>query len=89
MMTAKTVSPSAPARILRCRQVLDRVGVSKATLYAKLRLNPARPSSFDPSFPRPLKIGAKATGWLESEIEAWIAAQARTARHYTDDESAR
>ena len=34
----------------------------------------------DPTFPKPIKIGAKAIGWIESEIEAWLAAQISKSR---------
>jgi hypothetical protein len=31
-------------------------------------------------FPRRIKIGARAVGWLESEVQEWIAAQIRRSR---------
>lgn len=65
---------SAPT-ILRRKQVEARTGLSRSTLYAKLKPNPKRPSDYDPTFPRPVSIGAKAVGWVEEEIDAWIAAQ--------------
>ena len=61
--------------ILRRKQVEARTGLSRSTIYAKLRRNPSRPTEFDPTFPTPISLGAKAVGWIESEIEAWIAAQ--------------
>ena len=41
---------------------------SRSTIYAKLRRNPKRPSDYDPSFPKPVAVGAKAVGWIEAEI---------------------
>lgn len=29
----------------------------------------------DPTFPKPVKIGPRASGWLQSEVSAWIAAR--------------
>lgn len=66
--------------ILRLKQVAARTGLSRSTIYAKMRLNPKRPGDFDPTFPKPIAIGAKAVGWLEAEIDAWIAAQIEKSR---------
>jgi prophage regulatory protein len=62
--------------ILRRKQVEARTGLSRSSIYARLRRNPKRPTDFDPSFPKPIHIGAKAVGWAEHEIEAWLARQA-------------
>ncbi|WLG78937.1 AlpA family transcriptional regulator [Pseudomonas sp. FP1911] len=61
-------SPTHP-RVLRLKQVLDRVGLSRSTIYD--RMNPASPR-YDSSFPKPIKIGSSAVGWLESSISKWI-----------------
>lgn len=66
--------------ILRRKQVESRTGLSRSSIYARLRHNPKRPGDYDPSFPKPVSVGAKAVGWIESEIEAWIAAQIEKSR---------
>lgn len=66
--------------ILRRKQVEARTGLSRSTIYAKLRGNPKRPSDFDPTFPKPVAIGVRAVGWVEAEIEAWLAAQVQKSR---------
>ena len=53
---------------------------SRSTIYSKLRHNPKRPSDYDPTFPRPISIGAKAVGWIESEVEHGLAAQIKKSR---------
>jgi prophage regulatory protein len=70
----------AEIRILRRKQVEARTGLSRSTIYAKMRRNPKRPSDFDPTFPTPVSVGAKAVGWLESEITAWLTAQITKSR---------
>ena len=35
---------------------------------------------YDPSFPKPVAVGAKAVGWIEAEIEGWLAAQIQKSR---------
>ena len=54
-----------PNKILRKPSVLDRTGWSAPTLWRRVK---------DGSFPPPRQIGPRAVGWLESEVEAAIAA---------------
>lgn len=66
--------------ILRRKQVEARTGLSRSTIYAKLKHNPRRPGDYDPTFPKPISVGAKAVGWIEAEIDAWLAAQVEKSR---------
>jgi prophage regulatory protein len=50
-------------RFLRVRTVVEMVGLSKSTLYARIR---------DGSFPRPIQIGAQTVAFLESEVFDWM-----------------
>ena len=70
----------AEVRILRRKQVEARTGLSRSTIYAKLRHNPKRPTDYDPTFPTPVSVGAKAVGWIESELDAWLTAQIEKSR---------
>jgi prophage regulatory protein len=60
-----------PKKILRLPVVLDRTGLSRSTVY--LRVNEGR-------FPRPVSLGARAVGWIETEVEEWIARQIEVSR---------
>ncbi len=72
---------AAQIQILRRKQVEARTGLSRSTIYAKLRSNPKRPGDFDPTFPKPISLGhAKAVGWIESEIDSWLSAQVERSR---------
>lgn len=62
-------SSTTHPRVLRLKQVLERVGLSRSTIYD--RMNPASPR-YDDTFPKPIKIGSSAVGWLESSISQWI-----------------
>lgn len=53
-------------RILRSKHVLDRRGDAKSTLWEQVN---------DGTFPPPIKIGCRAVGWVETEVEAVIAAR--------------
>ncbi|WP_419163056.1 helix-turn-helix transcriptional regulator [Candidatus Palauibacter sp.] len=57
----------SPPRILRRREVERRVGLSKPTLYRRIEAG---------SFPKSVPLGARAVGWLSTEIDQWIAEQA-------------
>lgn len=58
-------------KILRLPAVLAMIGCSKPTIYLWIKKG---------EFPQPLKIGPKASGWLLSEIESWIAQRANARR---------
>ena len=60
-----------PKKILRLPVVLDRTGLSRSTVY--LRVTEGR-------FPRPVSLGARAVGWIETEVEEWIARQIEVSR---------
>ena len=53
-----------PERILRMRTVLERTGLSRSTLYRKMR---------DGTFPKQVRISEHCRGWRESAINRWIA----------------
>ena len=55
-------------RILRMKQLIERTNLSRATCYALM--------ASDPTFPRKIKLTARSIGFLESEVDAWIAARA-------------
>ncbi|MGX2042252.1 helix-turn-helix transcriptional regulator [Methylocaldum sp. MU1018] len=76
-MAAQTQSPLT---ILRRKQVEARTGLSRSSIYARMRHNPKRPGDYDPTFPKPISVGAKAVGWIEAEIDAWLAAQVEKSR---------
>ena len=52
--------------ILRRKQVEKRTGLSRSTIYLRIQ---------EGTFPRPINLGVRAVGWLENEIEAWLAAR--------------
>jgi prophage regulatory protein len=50
-------------RILRLPLVKDRTGLSRSSIYDKIPRG---------EFPRQIKLGPRAVGWRESDIETWI-----------------
>ena len=51
-------------RILRLREVMERVGLSRSTIYHQMA---------DGIFPRSVSLGKRVMGWGESSIDDWIA----------------
>jgi prophage regulatory protein len=49
--------------IVRLDGVRFQTGLTKSTIYDKIK---------EGTFPKPLKLGARAVGWLQSDINAWI-----------------
>ncbi|MCB1989761.1 MAG: AlpA family phage regulatory protein [Burkholderiaceae bacterium] len=49
--------------------VIERTGLSRSTIFAKL--DPTH-RCFDPQFPKRIRLGLKAVGWIEREVEEWI-----------------
>lgn len=62
-MTVSTV------KILRLTQLMRKTGLSRSTIYDWL--NPKSPR-YDANFPKQLRLGRQAVGWLESEIDEWL-----------------
>lgn len=52
--------------ILRRPEVEARTGLSRSTIYAWMK---------EGAFPKPVKLGARLVGWMDTDIEAWVDAQ--------------
>ena len=57
--------------ILRLKHVKDRTGLARSTIYDRIKAG---------DFPAQVSLGARAVGWLESDIEAWIARRVEQSR---------
>lgn len=54
---------SERTRVLRWPEVQKRTGLCRSHAYDLARKG---------RFPAPIKIGGRASGWIESEVDAWI-----------------
>jgi prophage regulatory protein len=63
-----------PLRLMREPEMLERVGHKRAS--ARDRMN-RKSKRFDPAFPRPVPLSenSRAVGFVEEEVEAYIAAR--------------
>jgi prophage regulatory protein len=53
-------------RLLRLHDVVRSVALGKTAIWDRVRAG---------RFPKPVRIGVRAVAWLESEVQAWIAAR--------------
>ncbi|MFL9933482.1 AlpA family transcriptional regulator [Paraburkholderia sp. RL18-103-BIB-C] len=60
-----------PKRILRITDVIHKVGMPRSSVYRAASLG---------EFPKPIKLGEKASGWLESDVDAWIDSRVAASR---------
>jgi prophage regulatory protein len=60
-----------PEKIIRLQAVKARCGLSRSTLYNRMAAG---------EFPSSVSLGARSVGWVESEINAWIAARINASR---------
>ena len=76
----KNERTNPPTRFLRLPEVMARTGLSRSTIYVRLAAG---------CFPRPVALGRRAVGWIEAEIEEWVAeriAESRIAESRFDDD---
>lgn len=57
-------------KIIRLPQVKEMVGLGTTAIYGKMKSG---------DFPKQIKMG-RASGWVESEVQAWITQQIKASR---------
>jgi prophage regulatory protein len=50
-------------RVIRLNEVKNKVGLSRSTIYRRIA---------NDGFPKPILLGGRASGWIESEIDEWL-----------------
>jgi prophage regulatory protein len=59
-------------RILRFPEVRIKVGLCRSHIHNLISKG---------DFPSPIKLGARASGWIESEVDSWIACRIEISRN--------
>jgi prophage regulatory protein len=54
---------SVMSKILKVKQVAEEINVSVPQVYKLVSLG---------RFPKPIKLGERGSGWLRTEIDAWL-----------------
>ena len=50
-------------RILRLKQVMEKVGLGRSSIYLMMKEN---------RFPQSIKLGLGSCGWSEAELDEWL-----------------
>ena len=58
-------------KILRLPTVKELTGLSRSTIYLRISKN---------EFPSPISLGGRAVGWVESDINNWLAEKIEASR---------
>jgi prophage regulatory protein len=58
-------------QFLRLPAVLEATGLTRSSLYRMAKIG---------EFPQPIKIGQRASAWLESEVHGWMAKRTSRSR---------
>jgi len=61
-------------RLLRLPDVQGTVGLRRSEIYRRIRSG---------TFPAPIRLGTNAVAWLQSDLDAWIAARVAESRKGT------
>ena len=57
--------------ILRLPAVKARTGLSRSTIYLRISKN---------EFPAPISLGGRAVGWVEEDVDNWLAEKIKASR---------
>lgn len=60
----ETQATTAP-RFIRMKEVCRKTGLAKSSIYGRIN---------DGTFPQPIRLGERAVAFVESEVDAWMAA---------------
>ena len=56
------------SKVLKLKEVIKKSALSKSSLYEKIKRG---------TFPAPIKLGERASGWIDDEVDEWIEARRR------------
>ena len=71
MTKANEPDLEVPVRVLRLPAVRARTGLARSTIYLRIS---------EGSFPKPISLGPRAVGWIETEVDTWLQQQIETSR---------
>ena len=70
-MTSELRALSNSLQIIRLPQVCNVTGLRRSMIYQL---------EAEQGFPKRIKIGIRAVGWIESEVQAWVASRVEASR---------
>lgn len=70
MQSSSVTQPSL--KVISTKEFLKTTSISRSTHFEKLD---KRSKSYDPTYPRPVKLGARSVGYVEQEVIDWVKAK--------------
>ena len=70
-MIDHTIAPVSPLRVIRLPEVKQRTGISRSRIYRLMA---------EASVPLSCKLGERIIGWVEADIERWLAEKIASSR---------
>ncbi|MAO68409.1 MULTISPECIES: AlpA family transcriptional regulator [Idiomarina] len=58
-------------RFIRLKEVVNKVVLSRSSIYRRIA---------NEDFPKPILLGGRASGWIESEVDEWLMQCVRKSR---------
>lgn len=72
----RTGSRSAEVRLIRLKLVITKCGKSRSSIYEGMK---------NATFPKAVKLGPRASAWVEGEINDWLHQRIRASRRHELD----
>jgi len=72
-----TDTPKRNIRFIRLKALIEKTGLSRASIYNRLKKSS---KYYDATFPKQIRIGGGAVAWIEDEIEGWMELQIEKSR---------
>lgn len=63
------------SKLMRLPSVIEKTGKPRSTIYSMIEKN---------LFPKQIKLSSRSVGWLEDEVDAWIAEKVNASRRQGD-----
>jgi len=76
-MAATNQQPAHGMRFIRLPTVARKTGYSGPSIYRHIK---------ESNFPKPVKIGPRASAWIEEEVDAWMQKRIEASRQGQRDE---
>jgi prophage regulatory protein len=67
--TSDTFNLTEQLQIIRLPQLISLIGLSRSMIYLKLNTTSRY---FDQNFPKPIRIGKKAVGWMLVDVHRYV-----------------
>lgn len=61
-------------KVLKMKDLCEKIKSCRSAAYRRLDKND---SMYDATFPKPIKLGSRSIGFIESEVDVWLLSRSR------------